>query len=178
MQLRDELEARIRRPVATARDAAAVRHAAELLEELLRLEDRAREVGPGTEPDGARDGDLRGLPLHLAAEKVLEQAGVPLHVKELGARIKAGGWRHPRSTRAQPRQILFQLAARLPQHPETFRRVAPNTFGLTRWGTSGGDPERHRPKTGLFRGPGDAVGRAAGETAPVVTDPDSAWRSS
>src|SRR6266536_2936363 len=133
MDVQAELKGLIAQPIATARDAERVHHAAELLAEHLRLEQAARELIEQTsEADRASD-DLRGMSLHDAAERVLEDAGTPLHVKALGSRLKARGWRHPRSSNAHPERINFQLAARLPKHPDRFRRVAPNTFGLVKW---------------------------------------------
>jgi HB1, ASXL, restriction endonuclease HTH domain len=178
MSTREDLEAAIRQQVRTANDAERIGQAAELLAEYLNLEERARRIVNQLPEGGSDPSDLRGLSLHAAAERVLADAGLPLHVRELGARIKAGGWRHPRSTTANPQQILFQLAARLPRYPKTFRRVAPNTFALTRWETEGSSAKRRPPKTGLFLGPGSAIGRAIGESKEPISGEGSTWRSS
>jgi hypothetical protein len=75
-----------------------------------------------------------------------------MHVRELGLRIKAAGWRHPRLSHPRPHQIEYQLAARLSQHPETFRRFGPNTFGLTAWGDAPPRREAPKPRLGLPSG--------------------------
>src|SRR5712691_8481868 len=49
------------------------------------------DSGPGPDPDSP---SLAGLSLHEAARRVLEEEGRRMHVQELGARIKARGWRH------------------------------------------------------------------------------------
>ena len=174
-QLTDRLLEALARPISTPEEAEAAARAAEALAAYLRGEEaakRALAAEPAPEPDAT--GTLAGLYLEDAAELVLKQAGLPLHVKELGKRIKAGGWRHPRSRRAGPEQINFQLAARLPKHPDRFRRVAPNTFGLAGWEKR--EPKRARPRSGLFRGPGGAVAESIGErpAEPAQTP----WRSS
>ncbi len=144
------------RPKLTARDAEEAAEAARALADFLRAEERTVRLlrGGVDEPAPARPETFAGLPLHEAASRVLERGGWPMHVRDLGVRIKAGGWRHPRTKRARPDQIEFQLAARLPQHPEVFKKFAPNTFGLTAWGNK--PPKKHRPKPliGVFRGSG------------------------
>ena len=151
------------RPKATVRDAEEAAEAAKALAELMRGEERALRVLRGSPPldrTGAptkprRSGlPLEGLSLHEAARRVLETAGWPMHVRDLGVRIKSGGWRHPRSTNARPDQIQYQLAARLPRHPETFKKFAPNTFGLTMWGDSPPRSERPKPRLGIFASDG------------------------
>jgi hypothetical protein len=138
--------------------------AAGVLVELIRLEGRARRLieahGSRTSRDGAKD--FATLTLHEAARRVLEEEGRPLHARELGARIKARGWRHPRSQSPRPDQIVFQLAARLPKHPDVFRRVAPNTFALASWDESPPRPAR-KPRLGIFRGPGLPISEEIGE---------------
>ena len=175
----EELRAR---KVSKPEDAEAAAEAARLLAEALRIKERAeRLLSRSEQREWTRDvssGGLSGLTLHEAARRVLEQAGTPLHAKELGARIKSGGWRHPRSSRAHDDQIVFQLAARLPRLPEVFRRVGPNTFALAEWGD---DPFRKRgkkPRFPLFEGPGEAVGRKIAQSHEHVTSPRSQWRSS
>jgi hypothetical protein len=181
MSIREDLEEALRRPVRTARDAELVGQAAELLAEYLILEERARRVtakgSPSASDRNSRSGDLSGVTLDDAAERVLAEAGVPLHVRELGARIKARGWRHPRSRNARPDQIFFQLAARLPRHPERFQRVSPNTFALIGWEKEGA-AKRPRPKTGLFSGPGTGIAEGIGASDEPFTAEGSAWRSS
>src|SRR5213080_938296 len=138
MNIQTELQATLARPIERPADAERAREAAELLGELLRLEDRARRLLSSEAqlvPSGAAD--LRGMTLHDAAERVLDDAGVPLHAREIGARMKARGWRHPRSQNPRHDQIVFQIAARLPRHPDRFRRVGPNTFALVKWDREG-----------------------------------------
>lgn len=158
--LSERLQELLRQPVRSSRDAWVAEEAARLLGELLRIEERAGElIGElaGAAPGGKVSdrapayGDLARLSLHEAAKIVLSEAGVPLHARELGERIKARGWRHPRSGRARPDQIVFQLAARLPKFPETFTRVAPNTFALTE---TPAQVERPKGRLGTFTGPG------------------------
>ncbi len=176
--VRERLEAVLRRPVKSASDAATVAKAAEALRMLIETEaaalravdevvETATSSAPGTGP-------LAGLTLHTAAERVLVQAGVPLHVSELGKRIKAGGWTHPRSVVTRPNQILYQLAARLPQHPQTFKRVAPNTFALARW--SDLSRAKRHPRYAIFKGPGN-VAEAMGNSEDALFE-GSPWRSS
>jgi hypothetical protein len=135
LNVEEQLRSILSRPIETPEDADRAREAADLLASCLRIEAQARRflsVGqPG--PTGSREESFSGLPLHEAARRVLEEAGVPLHARDLGARIKARGWHHPRSKVAKPHQIMHQLAARLPRFPEVFQRVAPQTFGLTSW---------------------------------------------
>jgi hypothetical protein len=171
MKVKEEMQRILGRPVEDASSADRAREAAEILAERAR---RLSEEGHGRGSEGR---SLAGLTLHEAARRVLEEAGVPLHARELGARIKAGGWRHPRSSRARSDLIVYQLAARLPRHPETFRRLGPNTFGLVAWGP-GGPPKRQRPRTGVFSGPGGAIARGTGESDEPVSTQEAAWRSS
>lgn len=150
-EVRRELQEMLARPIRDPEDAERAARAAQALAEYIRAENHAHavldpsRVSSRRSPDG---GDLDHLSLHQAAERVLEEAGIPLHVKELGQRIKAGGWTHKRSAHARPDQINYQLAARLPRHPKTFVRVAPNTFGLTKWGKG---VAARQPLIGLFR---------------------------
>jgi HB1/ASXL restriction endonuclease-like protein with HTH domain len=178
MDVRNELEQAIAQHIRTPSDANRVREAADLLADYLVLEQRVQDLIHKPAADGPIEGGLRGMTLHDAAERALEEAGVPLHVRELGARIKAGGWKHPRSSNARPERIFFQLAARLPQHPERFRRVAPNTFALTKWGDDGAERKAPRPRKALFQGPGRAIGRMTGESDEPVEAGEAAWRSS
>jgi hypothetical protein len=171
---KERLEAILRRPVTTSADARRAAEAAGLLADLLEIE--ARAVALDAEAAGVKEeapsygGDLEGLPLHEAARRVLLESGLPLHAREIGARMKARGWRHPRSPRARPEQIVYQLAARLPRLPDTFRRVAPNTFALV----DAPQPKRPRPRTGLFSGP--AISELIGESEEPMEASD--WRSS
>jgi len=160
--IRGRLEAIIGRPKLTSRDAEEASEAAKALADLLRGEERALRLidkPAAASPPDAADGSLAGLTLHEAARRVLERAGWPMHVRDLGTRIKAAGWRHPRSRNARPDQIEYQLAARLPRHPETFVRLAPNTFGLALWGDTPPRPARPRPALGsaTSRGPFDRL---------------------
>jgi hypothetical protein len=151
--LKERLEEIMRRPKATARDAEEAGEAARALADLLRGEERALRLlhtePVRAEPEARRPYLLAGLPLHEAAERVLGDAGWPMHVSELGTLIKVRGWRHPRSTKARPDQIQYQLAARLPKHPEVFKKFAPNTFGLVAWGDSPPRAGRPKPRLGL-----------------------------
>jgi hypothetical protein len=124
---------------------------------------------------GARTKSFEGRTLHAAAKSVLEQAGTPLHVSELGRRIKAGGWKHKRSPNPRRDQINYQLAARLPRYPETFVRLAPNTFGLVSWGAT--PAARPTARLGLFDGGGKVTGRAIGDH-PDAAGGAGEWRSS
>jgi hypothetical protein len=168
-ELKRRLEEIIRRPTVTARDAEQAAEAARALADLLRGEERALRLlrtaaavsprtaeGRGSDRAGERGPGqlpLAGLTLHEAAYRVLSGCGWPMHARELGARIKAGGWRHPRSAKPRPDQIYYQLAARLPRHPETFRKLGPNTFGLTEWGDAPPKRQAPEPRLGTFRSP-------------------------
>jgi hypothetical protein len=173
MDVREELEAVLNRPIRSPADAEVAAAAAEALAAYLRGEEAALRVLGGGSPEVPRSGDLAGLTLHAAAERVLEEAGTPLHVTELGRRIKAGGWRHPRA-KPRPDQINYQLAARLPRYPQ-FVRTAPNTFGLARWAS---EPPKaaSRPRLGIFSGPGGAIGRSIGDAADLPAA-SGEWRS-
>lgn len=177
MNMQDQLREAAAGPIESPDDAEKVREAADLLAAYFRLDERAaRVLAPEEPPTGKTGGDLRGATLDDAAERVLRDAGVPLHARELGARIKARGWRHPRSLNARPDQIVFQLAARLPRQPHRFRRVAPNTFALAKW-DPGGAPNRQAPRVALFRGPGSPIGRTIGESEAPASEGESDWRS-
>lgn len=169
-RLREILAAEIDSPEA----AELAARAAEALAAYMRAERSAAEV-LGLEPPEEEPGGLAGKTLDDAAEIVLREAGLPLHVRDLGTRIKAAGWRHPRARNPRPDQIYFQLAARLPRHPDRFRRVAPNTFGLAEWGDVTRKPAR-MPRTGLFDGEGRvSIDEINEGRAPVEAQP---WRSS
>jgi hypothetical protein len=174
-QLEDALSGRPKSPAEAERAAKA----AEALAAYLRLEANVeRLLAPDGRPPphGAQNtSSLEGLTLHEAAQRVLEQAAVPLHVKELGNRIKAGGWKHKRSPNARPDQIRYQLAARLPRHPDVFIRVSPNTFGLVGWGSEPSPPPK--PRVGLFGGGKKPTGRDLG-SHPEAPATAGRWRSS
>lgn len=177
---REKLEELIRQPVDSAATASMIARAAEVLRDVIRAEEAAWMVlgiDHGSELGTKNRGpaDLAGLTLHDAAERVLKDAGSPLHVRELGKRIKARGWVHPRSTKPRPDQISYQLAARLPRHPDVFRRTGPNTFGLVIWDRTGLG-SRPKPSFGLFRGPGN-VAKTIGEDPSSIFG-DIQWRSS
>jgi hypothetical protein len=181
MSVQERLEEALSQPVRSASDAERAARAAEALAQLLRATEMAQRALNEDSPEvdaerTVKGGELASLTLHEAAERVLEAAGVPLHVRELGKRIKAGGWRHPRSTRPRPDQIHYQLAARLPRHPQ-FRRVAPNTFGLSRWNDQEMRVGARRPTTGVFGGHGRVTGRTIGES-PNEPIEGKSWRSS
>jgi len=158
--LKERLEEILRRPKVTARDAEEAGEAAKALADLLRGEERAlrllrSEAAPPAAGDTRNSAEAKkpywvtGLPLHEAAERVLEDLGWPMHVRELGVRIKSRGWQHPRSKTARRDQIQYQLAARLPRHPDVFKKFAPNTFGLAGWGDSPPRSEAPRPRLGI-----------------------------
>ena len=179
-ELKRRLEEIMARPKATVRDAEEAAEAAKALAELMRAEERALRLlrgsppkDPAGEPTKPRPGGLplEGLSLHEAARRVLERCGWPMHVRELGLRIKSGGWRHPRSVNARPDQIQYQLAARLPRHPETFKRFAPNTFGLADWGDSPPRSEAPKPRLGIISS-GEPY---TGPSARWLSEHDEAW---
>src|SRR5213594_2914211 len=99
MGIREDLRSVLERQPETPEEAEAMQEAAAILASYLRLEERTRRlIGSSGREDALRPpGSLRGLTLHDAARRVLEEAGAPLHARELGTRIKAGGWSHPRS---------------------------------------------------------------------------------
>jgi len=178
--LRGRLEEALRHPIGSVEEAERAARIAEAMGAFLRaveLAEAALEGGSGAERHPLQGSDLSKMTLHEAAERVLEEAGVPLHVGELGKRIKAAGWRHRRSKAARPDQINYQLAARLPRHPDRFKRVAPNTFALARWNEASARSGRAKPRLGLFKGPGGRMAASLGERAeePVADEP---WRSS
>jgi hypothetical protein len=183
LQLMKELQEALASPVRTPDDAERIKAAADLLADYLRLEARARLVlakGQVPTPLGGgapEGGDLRGMTLPDAAARVLEDAGIPLHVQQLGERMKSGGWTHPRARNAPRNRIFFQLAATLPQYPDRFRRVRPNTFALAHWDDEG-HAEQPRPRIGLFAGPGGTIGRSTAKSEEPVAAEDASWRSS
>jgi hypothetical protein len=151
-KLKDRLKAAMAGPILTPEDAERAARAAEALAAYIRAESSAERALALEEAQSSRApsaGDLGGLKLEDAAERVLDRAGRPMHVRELGTRIKDGGWDHPRSRNPRSDQVNYQLAARLPRdRAARFRRVAPNTFGLVGW-----DHEtraRPKPTFGLF----------------------------
>ncbi|MGH2698771.1 MAG: winged helix-turn-helix domain-containing protein [Actinomycetota bacterium] len=147
--VRERLEAAITGPLLTPEDAERAARAAEALAAYIRAANAAEWALVGrSSPTGSAG--LKHLKLEDAAEQVLEEEGRPLHVRDLGKRIKDGGWEHPRSTNPRADQINYQLAARLPRdRAGRFRRVAPNTFGLVRWESEA--RSRPKPKLGTFR---------------------------
>lgn len=164
--LRERLEEVLHRPAESVADAELAARAAEVLAAYIGLEEKVDRLLEDGDPDQRavdRSGrqSFVGMTLHGAAEQVLREADVPLHVRELGKRIKARGWRHKRSVNPRPDQILYQLAARLPRHPEIFVRVAPNTFGLREWASA--HKEQPTPRVGLFGGAGKPTAREIGE---------------
>ena len=173
--MREQLESVLSAPPRTAVEAERAARAAEALAAYLRLEDNVGALLRADEPGlGRTEDSLRGLTLHEAARRVLDQAEIPLHARELGKRIKAGGWTHKRSKNPRADQIVYQLAARLPRYPEVFARVAPNTFALVAWGAPSTRP---RPRVGLFGGEGKPAGRDIGDR-PGKPAGSGQWRSS
>lgn len=173
----DRLRELLRAPVHSPADAQRAAHAAAALAELLRAQMKADEVLGGAESASSRSQgapSLAGTALQDAALQVLDEAGVPLHARELGARIKARGWRHRHGeTRAD--QIIHQLAARLPRYPQ-FRRVGPNTFALAKWQDEAATSAVRKPRVATFKGPGGDVARRIGDSADLPAA--SEWRSS
>ena len=171
--LREQLESALNVRPKTAHEAEQAAKAAEALAAYLRLED---SVGRLLRDEPGKDQDRKSFAsatLHEAARRVLEQAGTPLHAREIGQRIKAGGWTHKRSANPRPDQIVYQLAARLPRHPDVFVRVAPNTFALVEWDVPS---RRPRPRVGLFGGEEKPNGRDIGER-PGEPAGAGQWRS-
>jgi hypothetical protein len=158
--LKRRLEEILARPKVTYRDALEAVEAAQIIADLLRCKERALRLLEGDREGRAsgeeRAGDLSGLTLEAAAERVLREVGRPLHARDLGDTIKARGWQHPRSRNARPDQVVFQLAARLAKNP-AFVRTAPNTFALTELGFTAPPKERPKPLVGIFAGGGDAA---------------------
>lgn len=186
--MKSRLRALVARPVAGVADAEIAVEAGGLLRDLLRLEEWAEallaRVEGGEAPRAAAErpaeyetGGYEGLTLHEAARRALAAAGVPLHVRDLGGRIKAGGWRHPRSAAPRPDQIEFQLAARLPRHDRTFRRVAPNTFGLAEWGDAL-PARRPKPRLEPVRGRGPRLAKRIADEPDLAFGEQPRWRSS
>jgi hypothetical protein len=173
-EIRQALEDLIGEPDADERDVA---RASEVLVEMLRVEGRARRivarrVGERRQPVRS-PGSLDHLTLHEAARRVLEDAGFPMHVRDLGTRIKARGWRHPRARSAPFDHLLHQLSARLPRHPE-FVRIRPNTFALKAWGGDLSGRTRPRPRAGLFEGDGFPWARWIGEHPDAIFEDEDA----
>lgn len=179
------LEAIARRRVADLADADVAAEAARLRRDLLRLTaeiddflarasgKRARAAAEEA-PAYVAAGSLAGLTLHEAARRVLRSVGAPMHVRELGARIKAGGWRHPRSTRARPDQIEYQLAARLARRPDEFRKTAPNTFGLAEWPDI--PTPRRKPRLGLFASGEPGLAQKIADEPGMMFEDEDYWR--
>lgn len=175
--LKDRLEAAMAGPFHTPEDAERAARAAEALAAYIRAKtfaERALALDEAGSSSPPRAGDLAGLKLEDAAERVLDRVGRPMHVRELGKRIKDGGWDHPRSRNPRPDQINYQLAARLPRdRASRFRRVAPNTFILARW-----DHEtraRPKPTFGLFASKNGPSARETGDRSDEVAG--TPWRS-
>lgn len=185
-ELKDRLERIMARPKATPRDADEASEAAKALADLLRGEQRALRLLEGSAQErprppasGATPNSLAGLTLHEAARSVLEDAGWPMHVRDLAVRVKAGAWRNPRGKNATAPQLAQQLAARLPRYPETFRRVAPNTFALTEWGDNPPRKERPKPLIGIIASGGEYAARDIDEELGIIfEDERNQWRSS
>lgn len=180
-ELKETLEELLSEPAGSHEEQEALEEAARLLVELVKAEGKARRfLESHRHVPPARDTGallLAGLPLHQAARLVLREAGWPMHARDLAVRIKAGGWRHPRSRNARPDQLVFQLAARLPKYPSIFRRVAPNTFALTEWGDTPPRRDRPRPLVGVFASGGGLPARDADqELDRYFEDERNRWR--
>lgn len=175
--LKDRLKAAMAGPILTPEDAERAARAAEALAAYIRAEtsaERALALDEAQSSRAPRAGDLGGHKLEDAAERVLDRVGRPMHVRELGKRIKDGGWDHPRSRNPRPDQINYQLAARLPRDRSSrFRRVAPNTFTLVRWDQE--TLERPKPTFGLFASHNGPSARETGNRFDEVAR--TPWRS-
>ncbi len=174
------------RPKVTSHDADEAVEAAQIIADLIRCEERALRLldqpaeHAETSAAGRRlDGrPLAGLTLHEAARRVLAKAGWPMHVRDLAVRIKIGGWKNPRGKDVKPPQLAPQIAARLPRYPETFRRFAPNTFGLTEWGDNPPLKQRPKPLIGIIKTSGEfSAENIDDELAHYFDDERNQWRS-
>ncbi|MDQ3661082.1 MAG: winged helix-turn-helix domain-containing protein, partial [Actinomycetota bacterium] len=97
-ELKERLKAAMTGPIVTPEDAERAARAAEALAAYIRAEtsaERALALDEAQSSSAPRAGDLEGLKLEDAAERVLDRVGRPMHVRELGKRIKDGGWDHP-----------------------------------------------------------------------------------
>ncbi len=183
--LKRRLEEILARPKVTSRDAEEAVEAAQIIADIIRCEERGLRLlehpaGHTKTPTarGRSEGPLAGLTLHEAARRVLAEAGWPMHVRDLAVRIKIGGWKNPRGKDVKPPQLAPQIAARLPRYPETFRRFAPNTFGLTEWGDSPPLRERPKPLIGIIKTSGEfSAENIDEELAHYFDDERNQWRS-
>lgn len=175
--LRSRLDELVKRPISSPEAGRLVEEAARLLTTLLEIEQRVAELEDGKPLRPAKVGerapvygaaDFGALSLHDAAERVLSEAGFPMHVRDLAVRLIAREWRGRNAARPKPRPLADQLAARLPRHPETFVRVRPNTFALV-----GMDPHAKRPKpsVGIFEGPEGFSAAEIDDSEPFEADP-------
>jgi hypothetical protein len=170
---KEELRRVLAHPIRTPIEARQAEEAARMLRDILEAEQRAdRLLAKEEAAEYVVGAKLEGLTLHEAARRVLQRAGRPLHAKEIGVRMKAAGWRHPRATNPRSDQIEHSLAAQLPKYP-TFKRVKPQTFALAEWEET---KEAPRPLIGIFDGPGGPVGRGISDAEKAAGV--SAWRSS
>ena len=179
--LRRRLDGLFKLPIATPEDGRRVEQAARLLTTLLEVEQRVAELEADGKPvRPAKVGeqapqygaDFGALSLHEASQRILAEAGFPMHVRDLAVRLIARGWRGRNGARPKPRPLADQLAARLSRHPQTFVRVRPNTFALV-----GMDPHATRPKPrlGIFDGPGGDFAANIGDVAEMFEE--DPWRS-
>jgi hypothetical protein len=101
-----------------------------------------------------------------------------MHASDLAVRIKLDGWRNPRTKGGTSARLVAQLAARLPRYPETFRRVAPNTFALSEWGDNPPRAGRPKPLIGVMRSDGSLPAADLDEELEHVYDDErNQWRS-
>jgi HB1, ASXL, restriction endonuclease HTH domain len=173
--LKERIQGILARPALTRRDAEEAAEIARLIADVVAVSERAAALlGRSDEEVGE---SLAGRTLDDAAEIVLRRVGHPLHGRELGATIKAAGWRHPRSSVARPDQIIYQLAARLPKD-ERFERVAPNTFGLREWSTGDRTGRGGPPRLRTFKGPAGPFAVSTTEHDPEIHESErSTWGS-
>jgi hypothetical protein len=173
--LKEDLERLRSRAVQTAGDAHIVSRAAQLLGELVELEDRARELIESREEQPV--GKLRSMPLHEAVSRIIRESGRPMHVRELGREVYRRGWRHPRPPYERPDRIEIHLASMMTNYATKFERVAPNTFALRNPSERG---RQRPPRLGFVHGGGRGIlaSDIGDHSADPVEDERSAWRSS
>lgn len=78
------------------------------------------------EPLPEREGPLTDLGWGEAIERVIEEAGRPLHVKDIWNLLTEGGFRTEAS---DPKRSIVAIVIR---NPGVFVRVAPNTYAIER----------------------------------------------
>lgn len=131
MQSYQETVAALRRDLVEAE--AQVKQLREAIAAMERLVTPQQEIFPATARtirfrlQAARNG-LSGLSMIDAAQKVLADAGRPLHIMEIVDELLSRGFpyeKHPSALRASLTGSL--------ERKDTFRRVAKATYGLSVW---------------------------------------------